>query len=72
MGEPVEGRAREPLAPQDLGPVLERQISRDHETLAFVDRADDVEEQLGAGLTGRDVAQLEASTKNEILREPSI
>jgi len=57
MGEPVEGRAGEPLAPQDLGPVLERQVGGDDETVAFVGRVDDVEQQLGARLTGRNVAQ---------------
>ena len=57
MGEPVERRAGEPLAPQDLGPVLERQIGGDDETVALVGRADDVEQQLGARLTGRNVAQ---------------
>lgn len=48
MGEALEDCPGKSLAPQDFGPVRERQIGGDDETAAFVGRADEVEQQLRA------------------------
>jgi hypothetical protein len=58
MGEPVEGGSGEPLGAEDLDPGLEGQIAGDDQARALIGGGDDVEEQLGADLGGRDVAQL--------------
>ena len=50
MGEPVQGGPGQPLAAQDLRPVLERQVRGDDQTGPFVGRADDVEQQFRADL----------------------
>jgi len=58
MGQAIQHGAGEPLAPQDLGSLLERQIGRHDQTGPLVRRGDDVEEELRSGLAGRHVAQL--------------
>ena len=47
VGEAVEKGSGEPLAAQDLGPLLERQVGGDNQAGAFVGPADDLEEELG-------------------------
>jgi len=46
----IEQCAGEPFVPQNLRPLLERQVAGEDETLAFVCPAHDVEEQFGPGL----------------------
>ena len=57
VGEPVERRPGETLGAEDLRPGLEGQIARDDQARALIGGRDDVEEQLGTDLGGRDVAQ---------------
>ena len=38
MGEAIQRRAGDLLAAQDLGPVLERQVRGDDQTMSFVGR----------------------------------
>jgi hypothetical protein len=42
--EPVQRRACEPFAAENVGPVLEGQVGRDDQAVAFVRGGDDVEE----------------------------
>ena len=58
VGEPVQQSAGEPLGAEDLGPFVEGQVAGDERRVAFVALADGLEEQLGAGLRQRHVAQL--------------
>ena len=58
MGEAVERRAGQALAPEYLGPILERQIGRDDQAVAFVGRGDHIEQEFRPGLAGGHVAQL--------------
>ena len=58
MRQPVECRARESLAAEHLGPILERQVGRHDQTRSLVSGADDVEQQLSTQLAGRNVPQL--------------
>jgi hypothetical protein len=58
MGQAIKGRPGEALRAQHLGPVIERQVGRDHQAGPLVGGGDDVEQQLGPDLGGRDVAQL--------------
>ena len=48
--EPVQRCSREPFAAEDFGPVLEGQVRRHDEAVAFVSRGDDVEEELSSSL----------------------
>ena len=57
MGEAIQGRSGEPLAAEDLGPVLERQVGRHDQAVPFVGRGDHVEQEFRPGLAGRHVAQ---------------
>jgi len=57
MRQPIEQRAGQPLAAEDAGPFLEWQVRRDDGRAAFVTLAEDLEEQLGAGLRERHVAE---------------
>jgi len=57
MGQTVQHRARQALAAEHFRPLLEGQVRRHDHAGAFVGRADHVEEQLGAELARRDVAQ---------------
>ena len=43
--------------PKHLGPVLERQVGRHDQAVAFVGRGDHVEQEFRPGLAGRNVAQ---------------
>jgi hypothetical protein len=51
---PKDGSRCEALGAEDLCPGLEGQIARHHKARAFIGRRDDVEEQLGTDLGGRD------------------
>ena len=57
MREPVERGAGESFAAQHLHPLLEGQVGGDDHAGAFIGGADHVEEQFGAQLAGRDVAE---------------
>ena len=56
--QPIEQRAGEPLAAEDAGLFLERQVRRDDGRAAFVALAENLEEQLRAGLRERHIAEL--------------
>ena len=55
--EAIEQRAGEPLAAEDACPFLERQIRGDNGRAAFMTLAEDLEEQLRAGLGERHIAE---------------
>ena len=57
VSEPVEGRPGEALGAEDFCPGLEGQIARDDQARALIGGRDDVEEQFGADLGGRDVSE---------------
>ena len=57
MGQPVEKRAGETLIAEDARPFVERQIGCDDRRAAFVTLAEDLEQQFGAGLRERHVAE---------------
>ena len=65
--EAVEGGSREPLAAEDLGPLLEGQVRGHDQALAFIGRAQDVEEQFGPRLPGRHVAEFVEDQEVELL-----
>ena len=50
VGEAVEQRAGESFRAEDLGPLLEGQVRRDHRCAAFVTLTEHLEEQLGTDL----------------------
>ena len=54
---PVECGSRQPFAAQDLDPVFKGQIGRHDQAEVFIRRADDVEQQLRAEFTGRNMTQ---------------
>ena len=54
-GEAADPRRR---VEEDLGPARERQIRRHHQAPALVAPADEAEQQVGAGLVERNVAEL--------------
>lgn len=54
----VEQGASQALVAEYFGPVLEGQVGGEDDALAFVRTADDLEEQLGAGLGEGHVAKL--------------
>ena len=56
--QPVEQRARQPLGTERLGPLVERQVAGHQGRAALVALAEDLEEQLGAGLGQRNEAEL--------------
>jgi len=58
VGDAVQQRAGEPLRAEDLGPLVEGQVACDERRIAFIALADGFEEQLGAGLGQRYIAQL--------------
>ena len=58
MGEAIEQRASEPLGAEHSGPLVEGQVAGDDDRAALVALAEDLEQQLGAGLRERHVAQL--------------
>ena len=57
VGQAVEQRAGQPFAAHHLRPLLEGQIGRDDQAVAFVGPADDVEEQFAVakGTSGIDL-----------------
>ena len=58
MGQTIEGSSYEVLTTQNFRPLFERKIRRHDQTRPLVGVADDFEEQLGAQLAGRHVAEL--------------
>ena len=58
MGQPVEPRASQPFGAEDLGPFVEGQIRGHARRGLLVALGEDLEQQLGAGLRQRDVAEL--------------
>jgi len=58
VGEAVEEGPGETLGAEDLGPFIERQVARDDDRALLVALAEDLEEQLCAGLGERDEAKL--------------
>ena len=58
VGQPVQGRSRQPLAPQHLRPLLERQVRRHDHARPLIRRADHVEQQLRPDLARRHISQL--------------
>ena len=57
VGEAIEQRAGQALIPEDARPFLERQIRRNDSRAAFMTLAEDLEEELGAGLGKRHIAE---------------
>lgn len=57
MGETVEERCRHLGVAEDGGPFSERQVGGDDDRGPFVEPADQVEEQLPAGLREREIAE---------------
>ena len=57
MGEPVEQGAGQPLGAEDLGPLVEGQVRGDQRRGLLVALREDLEQQLGAGLRQRHVAE---------------
>jgi hypothetical protein len=73
VSKPVQRRAGEPFAAENLGPVLEGQVRRDDQAIAFVRGGDDVEEQFRPSLARRDVAKFvedEQVELRELLTQP--
>ena len=58
LGQPVEQRASQPFGAEDLGPFVEGQIRGHERRCLLVALGEDLEQQLGAGLRQRDVAEL--------------
>ena len=58
MGQPVEQRASHPFGAEDLGPFVEGQIRGHARRCVLVALGEDLDQQLGAGLRQRDVAEL--------------
>ena len=58
MCESVQEGSGESLGAKDLGPVLEGEVRGKHEALLFVCPADHLEEEFGAVLGERHIAQL--------------
>ncbi len=58
MREAVEECPGEALGTEDLGPLVERQIGSDQDRAPLVALAEDLEEELGAGLRERHEAEL--------------
>ena len=57
VGEPVEQRAGQPLGGEHAGPLVERQVAGDDGGAALVALAEHLEQQFGAGLGERHVAE---------------
>ena len=58
VGEPVEQRGGHLRVAEDGRPLTERQVGRDDDRGAFVELADQVEQELTAGLGEREIAKL--------------
>jgi hypothetical protein len=50
MGKAIKQGSCQPLASQDLGPFLEREVGGDNQAGPFVSPADHFEQKFGAGL----------------------
>ena len=57
ISQTVEQGAGQPLGPEYAGPFVERQIARHDGGAPFVTLAEDLEQQLGAGLRQRHVSE---------------
>jgi hypothetical protein len=57
VGQPVEQRAGQTFRPEYTGPFLKRQVRGNDRRAALMALAEDLEQQLRAGLRERDVAQ---------------
>ena len=68
MRKSVQERRRHPLALEDLLPFAERQIARHQKTGALVTVGEDLEQQVGAGATERQVAQFIADQQIRFCR----
>ncbi len=55
--EAVQGGSGEAFAAEHFSPILEGAVGRHYQAVPFVGGGDHVEEQLGSGLAGGDVAQ---------------
>ena len=60
VDNPVDDRGGGRRVEEDLGPARERQVCRHDEAAALVTLADEAEQQVGAGLVERNVAQFVA------------
>jgi len=58
MSQAVQRGAGQALAPEYFRPILERQVGRHDQAIPLAGGGDHVEEQLGAHLAGRHIAQL--------------
>ena len=58
MRESIQEGAGEPFGAKHLGPLLEGEVGGEHEAVLFVCPADHLEEEFGAGLGERHIAQL--------------
>ena len=58
MGEPIEERGGHLRIAEDAGPFAKGQVGGDDDRSAFVELADQVEQQLAAGLGEREITQL--------------
>ena len=58
MSEAVQQGAGQSLGAEDLGPLVEGQVRGDQDRPSLVSVAEDLEEELRAGLGERDEAQL--------------
>ena len=56
--EPIQEGSCESLRAKHLGPLLEREVRGKHEAVLLVCPADHLEEELGAGLGERHIAEL--------------
>ena len=56
--EPVDDAFREPRVGEHLGPFAERQVGGDDQAGAFVSVGEDLEDELGAAVGQREVAEL--------------
>ena len=50
VSEPIEQRAGQSFGAEHAGPLVERQVAGDYDRTALVALAEDLEQQLGAGL----------------------
>ena len=58
MSEAVQQGAGQPLRSEDLGPLVEGQVGGDQDRTSLVSLAEDLEEELSAGLGEWDEAKL--------------
>jgi hypothetical protein len=58
VSKAIKQSASESFRAEDLCPFFERQIAGDHQAVVFIGLADDLEEQLCAGLGEWNIAQL--------------